>query len=136
MTAVVAGGTTAAAAYFFTDTKFSLYGMMLPVVRVFDPETSHYLTIQAAKNGVLPSDTRKDDTRLNVHLWGRKFSNPIGVAAGFDKDAEAMDGVLNMGVGFMEVGNPHLSTLFFVPILKNLKQRPEHLSSYRCMYFK
>lgn len=104
MAAVVTAGGTAAAAYAFTDTKFQLYGMALPAVRVFDAETSHKLTIQAAKYGLLPSDVRKDDPRLHVHLWGRKFTNPIGVAAGFDKDAEAMDGVLGMGVGFMEVG--------------------------------
>ena len=109
MAAVVAAGGTAAAAYVFTDTKFQLYGMALPAVRLFDAETSHKLTIQAARYGLLPSDVRKDDPRLHVYLWGRKFTNPVGVAAGFDKDAEAMDGVLNMGVGFMEVGAQPLS---------------------------
>ena len=87
MAAVVAAGGTAAAAYVFTDTKFHLYGMALPAVRVFDAETSHKLTIQAAKYGLLPSDIRKDDPRLHVNLWGRRFTNPIGVAAGFVKDA-------------------------------------------------
>jgi hypothetical protein len=102
--AVLAAGGTAAAAATLTDFKFQLFGTMMPAVRVFDPETAHKLTMQAARYGMLPSDTRKDDPRLHVNLWGRTFTNPIGVAAGFDKDAEGMDAILNMGVGFMEVG--------------------------------
>ena len=38
-------------------------------------------------------------------MWGRKFSNPIGLAAGFDKHAQAMDGMLKFGFGFVEVGS-------------------------------
>ena len=38
-------------------------------------------------------------------MWGRHFSNPVGLAAGFDKHAEAMDGMLKMGFGFVEVGS-------------------------------
>ena len=38
-------------------------------------------------------------------MWGRQFSNPVGLAAGFDKHAEAMDGMLKMGFGFVEVGS-------------------------------
>jgi dihydroorotate dehydrogenase len=45
-----------------------------------------------------------DDTRLEVELWGLKFPNPIGIAAGFDKDARVPDAVLQMGCGFAEVG--------------------------------
>jgi dihydroorotate dehydrogenase len=38
-------------------------------------------------------------------LWGRRFPNPLGLAAGFDKDAEAVDGLLGLGFGFVEVGS-------------------------------
>ena len=38
-------------------------------------------------------------------VWGQHFSNPIGLAAGFDKHAEAYPGMLNMGFGFVEVGS-------------------------------
>lgn len=111
----MAAGGTAAAAYVFTDTKFQVFGIAMPAVRLFGAETAHKLTIQAGKYGLLPSDIRKDDPRLEVHLWGRKFTNPIGIAAGFDKDAEAMDGVLNMGVGFMEVGTRTVSLVLKRP---------------------
>ena len=40
-----------------------------------------------------------------VIVWGRKFANPIGLAAGFDKHAEAYQGLLNMGFGFVEIGS-------------------------------
>jgi len=101
---VVGAGSATAAAFALTDFKFKCYSVAVPALRAFDPETAHRLTIAAAKYGLLPSDTRKDDSRLNVHLWGRVFSNPLGIAAGFDKDAEAIEPVLNMGLGFMEVG--------------------------------
>eukprot|EP00892_Ulva_mutabilis_P008048 jgi/Ulvmu1/5615/UM023_0153.1 len=104
LTLVGAGGATVAA-FTLTDFKFKCYSAALPAVRIFDAETAHRLTIGAAKYGLLPSDNRKDDARLRVHLWGRTFSNPLGIAAGFDKDAEAIEPVLNMGLGFMEVGS-------------------------------
>ncbi len=40
-----------------------------------------------------------------MSLWGRRFANPLGLAAGFDKDAEAVDGLLGLGFGFVEVGS-------------------------------
>lgn len=103
LTVVGAGGATVAA-FTLTDFKFKICSAALPAVRFFDPETAHRLTIAIAKYGLLPSDLRKDDPRLRVRLWGRVFSNPLGIAAGFDKDAEVIEPVLNMGLGFMEVG--------------------------------
>ena len=38
-------------------------------------------------------------------VWGKQFENPIGLAAGFDKNGEAVDGMLKMGFGFVEVGS-------------------------------
>jgi dihydroorotate dehydrogenase len=101
---VVAAGGATVAVFSLTDLKFQLYGAAMPFIRLFEPERAHKLTIEAAKYGMLPSDKRKDDPRLQMHLWGRVFSNPIGVAAGFDKDAEGIENILDMGVGFMEIG--------------------------------
>lgn len=38
-------------------------------------------------------------------MWDKEFGNPIGIAAGFDKDGEAVDGLLKMGFGFVEIGS-------------------------------
>jgi len=40
-----------------------------------------------------------------MSVWGKEFSNPIGLAAGFDKDGEAVTGLLDMGFGFVEIGS-------------------------------
>ena len=44
-------------------------------------------------------------TLQKSEVWGRTFSNPVGLAAGFDKQGEAVDGLLKMGFGFVEVGS-------------------------------
>ena len=44
-------------------------------------------------------------SRQKTEVWGKQFSNPIGLAAGFDKHAEAVDGLLTLGFGFVEVGS-------------------------------
>jgi dihydroorotate dehydrogenase len=46
-----------------------------------------------------------DPKALEVNLFGKTFPNPIGMAAGFDKHAEAMEGILDMGFGFVEIGS-------------------------------
>ena len=53
----------------------------------------------------VPRDSKPGDPALGVMLWGRHFANPLGLAAGFDKDAECMAGMLGMGFGFVEVGS-------------------------------
>ena len=51
------------------------------------------------------SQKGKDDPSLQIDLWGRRFPNPLGLAAGYDKNAETMDSMLAMGFGFVEVGS-------------------------------
>lgn len=75
-----------------------------------DAESAHNLAVKFAKYGVakprLPFvPPQKDPPSLNSKVWGMKFSNPIGLAAGFDKHAEAMSGLFAMGFGFVEVGS-------------------------------
>ncbi|KAJ6807431.1 dihydroorotate dehydrogenase (quinone), mitochondrial isoform X1 [Iris pallida] len=76
-----------------------------PFFALLDAETAHYLAVSAASHGWIPREKRPDPTILGLEVWGRKFSNPIGLAAGFDKNAEAVEGLLGLGFGFMEVGS-------------------------------
>lgn len=75
-----------------------------PLLRSFDPETSHTLTIWALALGLMPGPGTKDDPMLAQRLWNRDFANPLGMAAGFDKDGAVIDPLLNLGFGFLEVG--------------------------------
>jgi dihydroorotate dehydrogenase len=70
----------------------------------FDPETAHGLSIAALRCG-LPAGVRTvRDIRLKVSLCGLDFPNPLGMAAGYDKNAEVPDALLGLGFGFAEVG--------------------------------
>ena len=81
-----------------------LYRMVRPVLFRMDPEDAHRLTLAAAKAGLAPRPELPDDPTLRVTLWNRLFPNPIGLAAGFDKNAEVIGPMLNMGFGFVEAG--------------------------------
>ncbi|MER2604674.1 MAG: quinone-dependent dihydroorotate dehydrogenase [Siculibacillus sp.] len=81
-----------------------LYGLMKPLVFKVDPETAHGMTIRALATGLAPRCRRPADPRLAVSLFGLDFPNPIGMAAGFDKNAEVPDALLALGFGFVEVG--------------------------------
>lgn len=68
-----------------------------------DPEDAHRLTVRMLKWGLGPHQ-KVEDPALFVNLWGREFRNPLGLAAGFDKEAEAIPALFNMGFGFVETG--------------------------------
>lgn len=70
----------------------------------FDPETAHGLSITALRCGVPVASRAPRDSRLNVSLCGLDFPNPLGMAAGYDKNAEVPDALLGLGFGFAEVG--------------------------------
>jgi dihydroorotate dehydrogenase len=75
----------------------------LPLLRWFDPEDAHRLAIQGLRL-LPPVRPRPDDPKLAVRAFGLNFPNPIGMAAGFDKSAEAPDALLRLGFGFVEIG--------------------------------
>ena len=83
---------------------------MFSILRSFlfniDPETAHDLAIKSLKLNPLPSKMFevKDEQMLRIELLGKIFPNPIGLAAGFDKSAEAYNSILKLGFGFVEVG--------------------------------
>ncbi|MFD2237087.1 quinone-dependent dihydroorotate dehydrogenase [Aureimonas populi] len=69
-----------------------------------DAERAHGLTIRALKHGLVPRRNIPIDPRLRVQVAGIAFPNPLGLAAGFDKNAEVPDAALRLGFGFVEVG--------------------------------
>ncbi len=76
----------------------------LPALRRLDPERAHGLALRALSLGLAPSARGTDDPRLAVAALGKRFSNPIGLAAGFDKNAAAGPALLRLGFGFVEFG--------------------------------
>ena len=75
------------------------------VMRLLPPETAHRATVRllSLAGGMLPSPAA-DDPRLAVTALGLPFPNPVGLAAGFDKDAQIPDAMLKLGFGFVECG--------------------------------
>lgn len=72
-------------------------------MRALDPEDAHTLALKALR--FLPrTKPAADPPELRVRAFGLNFPNPIGLAAGFDKDAVAPDALLRLGFGFVEIG--------------------------------
>jgi len=68
------------------------------------PETAHHAALLALEKGLAGQRAEPDDSILATNVLGLKFSNPIGLAAGFDKDARVVDAMLSLGFGFVEAG--------------------------------
>jgi dihydroorotate dehydrogenase len=81
-----------------------LASTLLPLLRRTDPETAHGLALRALRYGLAGRSRQGDDPALGVSAFGRAFRNPIGLAAGFDKDAVAVTALSGLGFGFIEVG--------------------------------
>ncbi len=81
-----------------------VYSLIRPALFLLAPETLHNLTLSALANGLLPKGEKPEDHTLEVTLWDRKFPNPVGLAAGFDRNAEAVAPLLDLGFGFVETG--------------------------------
>jgi dihydroorotate dehydrogenase len=81
----------------------ALFPLARPLLHAIDPETAHQLAIRAL--ALAPaSKPPTDDPRLAITAFGRSFPNPVGLAAGFDKQGEAPDALLALGFGFVELG--------------------------------
>ncbi len=81
------------------------YGAVKPLLHLLSPESAHGVAIWALKNGLAGRVNEADDPLLATRVWNLSFANPIGLAAGFDKDAEVMDAMLAFGFGFVEAGS-------------------------------
>jgi dihydroorotate dehydrogenase len=76
----------------------------MPLMRRLDPETAHNLSLKALRLGLAGRDKAPADEALAVTAFGRRLTNPIGLAAGFDKNGVAIDALGNLGFGFVEAG--------------------------------
>lgn len=74
------------------------------LLRKLDPEVAHDLTLRALELGLYPRPAPARPAALGTRVWGLSFPNPVGIAAGFDKDARVPDAILSLGCGFAEVG--------------------------------
>jgi len=80
-----------------------LFRLLRPAIFALDSESAHRMAIEALK--MMPRRSLAAAEKLAVELAGITFPNPVGVAAGFDKDAETPDALLGLGFGFTEVGS-------------------------------
>ncbi len=80
-----------------------IYSLLSPLLFRLDPERAHNLTIAALKTLPVPR-APSPAVQLSTRVLGLDFPSPIGLAAGFDKNADVPDAMLNLGFGFVEVG--------------------------------
>jgi dihydroorotate dehydrogenase len=81
------------------------YQILRPILFAFDAEKAHNLSIRALKNGLLPRVDNAIDSILESRVFGLHFPNPIGLAAGYDKNAEVLSALSGLGFGFLEAGS-------------------------------
>lgn len=79
------------------------FALVRPMLHAMDAETAHLATLRALQ--LMPCSRPSHDTSLAVRLFGLEFPNPLGLAAGFDKNAEVPDAMLALGFGFVEIGS-------------------------------
>jgi len=87
-----------------------LYKKIFPILNFIPPELAHNLAIRFFTN--FKNKIKPDDLILNIKVCNLKFTNPIGLAAGFDKNGEAYDGLMRLGFGFVEIGTVTLNPQF------------------------
>ncbi|KAG8851502.1 Dihydroorotate dehydrogenase (quinone), mitochondrial [Tulasnella sp. 330] len=105
LTALVAGTTLFTVYYLDSRSAIHRYAFM-PLVRLtMDPETGHRFAVKVLGSGLGPRDIGRDDGSLRVELWGSQIASPVGLAAGFDKDGEAIQGLFNLGFSWVEIGS-------------------------------
>ena len=81
-----------------------MFNFFRPFIFKFSPEVAHSLAIKALKLNNLHFNKSINSKFLEINFLGKKLSSPIGVAAGFDKNAEVYNPLFNLGFGFVEVG--------------------------------
>ncbi|KAH7722266.1 Protein DHOD-1 [Aphelenchoides avenae] len=105
---VLGGGVAFTLMEWFTGSERFYREQLMPMVHNFvDPEDAHRWGVRLAKAGLLPrsASAKQEYPELKCRVFDRDFKNPIGLAAGFDKDAEAVEGLRKCGFGFIEVGS-------------------------------
>ena len=82
----------------------TFYALVMPLLRTLDPETAHNLALKALSLGIAGSAHKPDPSSLGIRALGMSFTNPIGLAAGFDKNCDAVLPLMKLGFGFVEAG--------------------------------
>ncbi|XP_076165263.1 dihydroorotate dehydrogenase 2 [Ptiloglossa arizonensis] len=77
----------------------------LPLVQLLDPEIAHTAAVKMLKWGLMSKQNTQDSESLAIDVWGLQFKNPVGMAAGFDKQGEAIEGLHKIGFSFVEIGS-------------------------------
>lgn len=83
----------------------ALFPIIRPILHALDAETAHKFTLRALSTGLYPQDRTPVDPRLSQTIFGHVFPNPVGIPAGFDKNAQALDAAFAFGIGFFEAGS-------------------------------
>ncbi|WVQ85326.1 dihydroorotate dehydrogenase (fumarate) [Cryptococcus sp. DSM 104549] len=107
-TTLLVGGSVLLLAYYYDSRSLLHEHVVMPVVRlVADPEEGHKLAVRVLgwDKWARPRDMVVDGEELQAELFGHTLKNPVGIAAGFDKDADAIDGLFDLGFGYVEVGS-------------------------------
>ena len=81
-----------------------MFDKLRPLIFKFSPEVAHSLAIKALKLNAIPKKKIENQSILKTEIFNKTLENPIGVAAGFDKNAEVYNSLFNLGFGFVEVG--------------------------------
>tara|TARA_B100001996_G_scaffold163391_1_gene124630 strand:- start:1784 stop:2824 length:1041 start_codon:yes stop_codon:yes gene_type:complete len=81
-----------------------MFSKIRPLIFKLNPELAHDLAIKALKFNYKPINNIKKDSSIETSILGKTLPNPIGIAAGFDKDAEVYNPLFRLGFGFVEVG--------------------------------
>ena len=81
-----------------------MFSKIRPFIFKLDPELAHDLAIKALKTNLIFHDKKKNRLAFKTQLFGKEIPNPIGIAAGFDKNAEVYNPLFKLGFGFVEVG--------------------------------
>ncbi|WVR05749.1 dihydroorotate dehydrogenase (fumarate) [Kwoniella sp. DSM 27419] len=107
-TTLLIGGGVLAVAYYYDSRSLVHEHVAMPLIRyMLDPEEGHKLAVRMLgwDKWARPRDMGVDTPELQAELFGLPISNPVGIAAGFDKDADAIDGLFDLGFGYVEVGS-------------------------------
>uniref|UniRef100_A0A0K0E7Z5 Dihydroorotate dehydrogenase (quinone), mitochondrial n=1 Tax=Strongyloides stercoralis TaxID=6248 RepID=A0A0K0E7Z5_STRER len=105
---LVGGGITFVGIQLVSGSERFYREVVMPLTHKYlDGEKSHRLAVIACKYGLYPrrGDNLKEYDNLKTNVFGKEFNNPLGVAAGFDKNGEAISGMKKMGWGFVEIGS-------------------------------
>lgn len=106
----------------------NLYNIVKPLLFSMDPEKSHDLITYILEKYPNLLNYKLEDPKLEKTVCGMKFKNPIGLAAGFDKNAKLIEAIENLGFGFMEVG-----TITPLPQKGNPKPRMTRIPEYQTL---